>query len=93
MNKGVEILLRRIESHPEEFNTFSDRAKLVSTSKWLKFAKVILDPSKSAFVTDSQRVQFKKEFERIQGDAFTAEVLAALLDDSYTPTSKDIEGT
>ena len=53
MNKGVEILLRRIESHPEEFNTFSDRAKLVSTSKWLKFAKVILDPSKSSFVTDS----------------------------------------
>jgi len=90
MNKGVEILLRRIESHPEEFNTFSDRAKFANTSKWLKFAKVILDSNKSAFVTDAQRAQFKKEFERIQGDAFTSEVLAVLLDDSTPLHKKDI---
>ena len=90
MNKGVEILLSRIESHPEEFNTFSDRGKFVSTSKWLRFAKVILDPDKSAFVSDEQRAQFKKEFERIQGDAFTSEVLAVLLDDSTPLHKKDI---
>ena len=49
-------------------------------------AKVILDSNKSAFVTDAQRAQFKKEFERIQGDAFTSEVLAVLLDDSNATT-------
>jgi len=88
MNKGVEILLSRIESHPDEFNTFSDRGKfeLLSTSKWLRFAKVILDPDKSSFVTDEQRARFKKEFERVQADAFTSEVLAVLLDDSNATT-------
>jgi 16S rRNA G527 N7-methylase RsmG len=80
MNKGVEILLRRIESHPEEFNTFSARG-VTNSSKWLRFAKVLLDPDRSAFVTDAQRAHFKKEFERIQGDAFTSEVVAVLLED------------
>ena len=90
MNKGVEILLSRIESHPEEFNTFLACSFPTRTSKWLRLAKVILDPDKSAFVSDKQRAQFKKEFERIQGDAFTSEVLAVLLNDSNALHKKDI---
>jgi|TARA_B110000285_G_scaffold89324_1_gene102438 hypothetical protein len=84
MNKGFEILLGRIESHPDEFNTFSERPRV--SRRWLKFVRVILDPDRSGFVSDEQRARFKKEFEKVQSDAFTSEVLAVLLDDSNATT-------
>jgi len=91
MNKGVEILLKRMESHPEEF----DRLGIPSLrtpkniSKWRALVDILLDPSRSGgFFSDEERKQLNASLANVQATVFTKHVLQVLTtgDDSTSTT-------
>tara|TARA_R100001244_G_C5162413_1_gene131117 strand:+ start:406 stop:705 length:300 start_codon:yes stop_codon:yes gene_type:complete len=83
-NHGVAIVFKRMDSHPEDFNTLGPRQPTRTEpreNKWYKFAKIIMDSRSNGFVTDEERIEFKIKFGEIQGNGFTAAVLEALMED------------
>lgn len=86
MNKGVEIILKRIETHPEEFCFFGDEPD----TKWHRLILVLCDPERSgSFISEEERELLQRKLCVVTGEAFTQEVLRVLTrDDSsdHTPS-------
>ena len=70
MNKGVEILLARMDSHPEEFST--------NAKRWDREIRLILD--KSNMFTDEERQVVHEKLTLLRRDGFTNEVMKKLVD-------------
>jgi len=74
MNKGLEILLARIDSHPEEFinaHTFDSR-----TSRW----KLMLDKAREGhFLTSEEKQLLHAKLSSVQGAWFTNAIMHELL--------------
>lgn len=74
MNKGLEILLARIDSHPEEFNrahTFETRI-----SRW----KTMLDAARDGhFLTPEEKLLLHTKLSSVQGAWFTNAIMHELL--------------
>jgi hypothetical protein len=78
MNKGVEIILKRIETHPEEFCFFGD----TPCTKWHNMILVLCDPEKSgSFVSEEERELLQRKLGVVTSEAFTQQVLAVLTRD------------
>lgn len=101
MNRGVRILLARMESHPEEFDYYTDRKKLVM-SRWdwviqaicrrvennhKANAAYVLDLQ---FLTDEEVNSLHGKFMSIQGDAFTKKIMSELLEDDSSPKQGEL---
>jgi len=77
MNRGIALLLSRMESNPEEFpltlkNNFT-------TQPWGKYLEAILDKEKAmGFVSYQERKAVLEKYWGIQGDNFTHEVMTTL---------------
>jgi hypothetical protein len=91
MNKGVEIIMRRMDSHPEEF----DRLKLQlpnarpdqTRMKWAYLVDVLLDAERSGgFFSAEERETLIQKLAQVQAAVFTKHVLHVLTttDDSTT---------
>lgn len=78
MNKGVEIILKRIETNPEEFCFLGDRP----SKKWHRLILVLCDPERSgSFISEEERELLQRKLCVVTGEAFTQEVLAVLTRD------------
>lgn len=100
MNRGLEILMARMDSHPEEFDYFTDRKKLVM-SRWDWIIQGICrrvengHKSNSAYVLDFMFLSNEevnavyKKFMSIQGEFFTRKVMIELFDEM--PSDKQQE--
>lgn len=89
MNKGLELLLKRMGTNPDEFeDLFNPNPITQKQNRWRLYTGIVLDPAQSAgFVTDSERALYKKSYQQIQGDSFTCNVIKKLmLDDSSATT-------
>jgi hypothetical protein len=86
-NKGVEILLSRMESHPEEFTEGTrwewiiskvlDRVQGVSDLNTLQRGSTLPLP----FLTDEEVKALYDKYMSLQGDVFSKRVMAELLRD------------
>lgn len=94
MNKGVEILLKRMESHPEEFDRLGipSLRQPKNISKWRALVDILLDPNRSGgFFSDEERKQLNASLANVQATVFTKHVLQVLTtgDDSTCATESD----
>jgi len=93
MNKGLEILLKRVDTHPEEFDQLF-RQKPHSANPmadWGKLVEIALDVQRShSFLTQDERAELKAKIQSVQGDMFTKAVMRTLFaingDDSSATT-------
>ena len=97
MNKGVEILLSRMESHPEEFDWHHRRAIATSAAEafgrwdWVVEAATRRVENKHQgssnyrlelpFLTNQEVDALYDKYMSIQGDAFTKRIMSELLRD------------
>lgn len=82
MNKGVEILLARMRSHPEEFQIFDREVTgpvnwQTRTNKWDHICLLFLDEDnpKGAFLTDKEKQTLRDQYYLVQGESFTKHIL------------------
>jgi len=90
MNQGVEMLLARMESHPEEFDYFTDRKKIVM-SRWDWVVQSVCrrvahkhkaseqGPLDLPFLPNDEVDALYNKFMSVQGHAFTKKVMHELL--------------
>ena len=90
MNKGLELLLKRMQTHPDEFeDLFNPNPITQKENRWRLYTGIVLDPAQSAgFVTDEERALYRKGYQQIQGDSFTCNILKKLMLDDSTPLHK-----
>ena len=92
MNKGLEIMLKRMDSHPEEFDQLFPQVpvKAKPRERWDRLIGIVLDPNKSGtFITQEQRQQFKAKLEEVQADTFTRVVMERLFDSDDSSTDRE----
>jgi hypothetical protein len=89
-NKGVEILLNRMDSHPEEF---TERRNLGARSRWdwiiEQVSRRVLNGHKSdskyrldlPFLSDEEVGALYDKYQQLQGQAFTSRIMSELLDE------------
>jgi hypothetical protein len=89
-NKGVEILLNRMDSHPEEF---TERRNLGARSRWdwiiEQVSRRVLNNHKSdskyrldlPFLSDEEVGALYDKYQQLQGQAFTSRIMSELLDE------------
>jgi hypothetical protein len=89
-NKGVEILLNRMDSHPEEF---TERRNLGSRTRWdwliEQVSRRVLNNHKSdskyrldlPFLSDEEVDALHDKYQQLQGQAFTNRIMSELLDE------------
>jgi hypothetical protein len=89
-NKGVEILLNRMDSHPEEF---TERKNLGTRTRWdwliEQVSRRVFNGHKAngnyhielPFLTDKEVDAVYNKFMSLQGQAFTNRIMSELLDE------------
>jgi hypothetical protein len=89
-NKGVEILLNRMDSHPEEF---TERRNLGSRTRWdwliEQVSRRVLNGHKSdskyrldlPFLSDEEVDALHDKYQQLQGQAFTNRIMSELLEE------------
>lgn len=84
MNKGVEILLARMHSNPQEFEEGNPKwASIIAPL--LQFFDEQRPYNPYPFLTPEEMLALHTEYLSIQGEVFTREVLSQLLADDPTP--------
>ena len=81
MNKGIELLLARMESNPEEFQGFlggSMHNYQTQENRWVPFLQTIGESGVSLF-TKQEIAAVKRKLRSIQGETFTNAVMQELL--------------
>jgi len=81
MNAGVEILLKRMDSHPEEFQGLDTHIRGLNTTtgiehRWEHYLRAAFN---SNFLTDKERYALLFKLSSIQGAAFTQAVMRELM--------------
>lgn len=85
MNRGVEILLARMDSHPEEFEHMRNRDGF---GRWDFVISLMLDrhhtnhsqPAALPFLSNQEIDALYQKYMSVQGNAFTKRVMRELLD-------------
>jgi hypothetical protein len=83
MNVGVEILLKRMDSHPEEFQGLDTHIRGLNTTIGIerRWEHHIMAALNSKFLTDEERTLLSNKLSSIQGKAFTEAVMRELMSD------------
>jgi hypothetical protein len=75
MNKGLEILLARIDSHPEEFSLETTYAT-TNSPRW----RMLIEAAREGhFLTPEEKLILHTELSSVQGAWFTTQVMHELL--------------
>jgi hypothetical protein len=98
MNKGVEILLQRMDSNPDEF--IPDAPYTTFPSKWGEIVRAViarkqnLDPKAPyydlAYLTEEEVTLLYDKILKIQGDNFTKHVMSTLLSDDSSEEKESV---
>lgn len=79
MNKGLEIMLARMDSHPKDFNLLQLQPRQEDT--WGLLISIVRDENRSgSFITPEERESFEGKMHKVQGQIFTGAVLQKVLD-------------
>ena len=83
MNQGIEIILARMDSNPEEFHG-------INNSRWRHLVVPLLqvDSIKIAWATKEEIEAVRTKYYSIQGETFTKHVLKELLEDEPRATNE-----
>ena len=79
MNQGVALLLKRMETNPEEFPL----GMVLATydSRWGKFLQYVVDNDRrGAFLSDKERQLLTDKYWSLQATAFSEAVMQELVD-------------
>jgi hypothetical protein len=76
MNQGIEILLARMDSHPDEFYNIHQQATVPPGMRW---DALIREANNGKFVTEEERTALQNKLSSIQGESFTKAVLQELM--------------
>jgi hypothetical protein len=78
VNKGLEILLARMDSHPQDFNFLQLQPR--QQDMWGLLIEVVRDENRSgSFVTHEERAALEDKMNKVQGEIFTGAVLERVL--------------
>jgi len=84
MNKGLEILLKRMDTHPEEFDRLFRHRRVDrhgNVEGWDQIISIVLEKNKShSFVSDEERALFEEKMLAVQGDMFSEAVMRKLFE-------------
>jgi hypothetical protein len=72
VNKGIEILLARMDSHPEEFAFDSP------IGRW-EWVWRNLQRGELTFLSEEEIAAFKRKLDSVQGESFTRTIMRELL--------------
>jgi hypothetical protein len=90
MNKGLEVLLARIESHPEEF--IGKSSVVPRMTRWSTLVDIALDPARSGtFITPEEREALVAQLAVVRGEQFSKNVLQTLMDVDRDDSSEALE--
>ena len=91
MHKSMEILMARMESHPEEFDITFRHTSLTYRSRWDFILKPLMDRCEAiargepsfcvAFLSDDEVREVFYKLMSVQGDACTQKIMNELLSD------------
>ena len=76
MNQGIEILLARMESHPDEFHNLHMQGNTPPGTRW---DALLREAIKGKFTTEEERTALQDKLSSVQGDSFTKAVLQELM--------------
>jgi len=76
MNQGIEILLARMESHPDEFHNLHMQGDTPPGTRW---DALLREAIKGKFTTEEERTALQDKLSSVQGDSFTKAVLKELM--------------
>lgn len=81
MNAGIELLLKRMDSHPEEFTgpMASDNALVSFNSRWYRLIHTALT---GGFIPPEEIARMKEKLNALQSEKFASEVMKELMDPS-----------
>ena len=105
MHKSMEILMARMDSHPEEFDITFKQITVGHVGRWDFVIKALMMRYQAmvagefsfdvAFLTDDEVREVLRKLATVQGDAFTQRIMNELLQDERTdriPLQKFGEG-
>ena len=79
MNQGVALLLKRMETNPEEFPLGTGHT--MYDSRWGKFLKYALDDDRrGSFLSETERRLLADKYWSLQATAFSEAVMQELVD-------------
>ena len=79
MNQGVALLLKRMETNPEEFPLGTGLTR--HDSRWGKFLQYVMDDDKrGSFLSDTERKLLTDKYWSLQATAFSEAVMQELVD-------------
>lgn len=83
MNAGIEILLKRMDSHPEEFSGLDNRIQsltpILTLTRWQWIIEAAMQ---GKFLTDEEKTMLHDKLSSIQGEAFSSAVMQELMKDN-----------
>ena len=85
MNAGIELLLKRMDSHPEEFTgpMASDNALVSFNSRWYRLIHTAIS---GGFIPPEEIDRMKEKLNALQSEKFASEVMKELMDPSPRTT-------
>ena len=79
MNQGVALLLKRMETNPEEFPLRNGHT--MYDSRWGKILKYVLDDDRrGSFLSETERQLLADKYWSLQATAFSEAVMQELVD-------------
>lgn len=79
MNQGVALLLKRMETNPEEFPLGTGLT--MYDSRWGKFLQYIIDDDRrGGFLSETERKLISEKYWSLQATAFSEAVMQELVD-------------
>ncbi|CAB4189705.1 hypothetical protein UFOVP1288_12 [uncultured Caudovirales phage] len=78
MNTGIEIILARMDSHPEEFTGYWDQTN-AHTWDWLYYDLITNDNERACCFTSEEIKTLREKFFSLQGESFTRRVMSTLM--------------
>lgn len=94
MHKGMQILMARMESHPEEFDITFRHMQLNYDNRWDWILKPLMDRCESivkgepsfimGFLSDDEVTEVFYKLQKVQGDLCTEKVMNDLLKEERT---------
>jgi hypothetical protein len=79
VNKGLEILLARMDSHPQDFNIL-ELNSYGPRDMWGVLVSIVRDEDRSGgFITPEERKGFEVKMHKVKGELFTRAVIARVM--------------
>jgi len=91
-NKGIQMLIRRMQTHPEEFSLYINQSRNDKNRRWEWIINEVLhkEPHTSSlrFLSEADFLILRDRLLAAQGEAFTSYIMSELLRDDKKDSGK-----